>query len=68
MINLNFKISFLKENDVVFIMTNMIITPRQKQGTCPELDEYEDAKCQNDTHCVANKPIDYGHGMFLQQL
>lgn len=46
----------------------MIITPRQKQGTCPELDEYEDAKCQNDTHCVANKPIDYGHGMFLQQL
>ncbi|XP_046841172.1 P2X purinoceptor 4-like [Xenia sp. Carnegie-2017] len=52
-----------QENDVVFIMTNMIITPRQQQGTCPELDEYEDAKCQNDTHCVANKPIDNGHGV-----
>ena len=43
-------------------MTNMIITPRQKQGKCPEDGQYEQAQCQNDSDCIAGQEVITGHG------
>jgi hypothetical protein len=42
-------------------MTNMILTPRQKQGRCPEYGVRE-ARCKNDSQCVAGKVPRNGHG------
>ncbi|XP_046841171.1 P2X purinoceptor 4-like [Xenia sp. Carnegie-2017] len=51
-----------EENDAVFVMTNMIITPRQKQDKCPEDSHYSDARCYNDSDCIAMKEVYIGHG------
>ena len=51
-----------QENDAVFVMTNMIITPRQHQGLCPEDQQYRDALCTNDTDCVKGIEVVTGHG------
>ena len=51
-----------QENDAVFVMTNMIITPRQKQGTCPEDDQYDKAQCHHDDNCTEGQEVVTGHG------
>ena len=52
------KFHFLsQENDAVFVMTNMIITPRQHQGLCPEDQEYKDAHCKTDADCVEGREV-----------
>ena len=43
-------------------MTNMIITPDQSQGACPEDPDLADVVCNNDSDCQAMEPIHYGHG------
>ena len=53
-----------QENNAVFVMTNMVITPRQKQGKCPEDYEILDAQCDDDSNCTAGDEIISGHGMF----
>ncbi|CAB4015115.1 P2X purinoceptor 4-like [Paramuricea clavata] len=52
-----------EENDAVFVMTNMVITPRQKQGTCPEDDEKKKARCHHDSNCTARQEVVTGHGI-----
>ena len=52
----------LQEYDAVFVMTNMILTPLQMQGKCPEFGVIA-ARCKNDSDCVAGKIPKNGHGM-----
>ncbi|CAB4008602.1 P2X purinoceptor 4-like [Paramuricea clavata] len=55
-----------EENDAVFVMTNMIITPRQKQGKCPEDDQYVQARCvlnNNGSDCTEGEEVITGHGI-----
>ena len=54
--------SLIQEDNAVFVMTNMIITPRQKQDKCAEDGQYPDAHCTNDSGCVAGKEVHTGHG------
>ena len=60
------KCFFQQENDAVFVMTNMIITPRQKQDKCPEDGQYVQARCHNDSDCVAGQEVVTGHGQLGQ--
>ena len=53
-----------QENNAVFVMTNMVITPRQKQGTCPEDDQVPDVRCTSDSNCTAGEEAITGHGMY----
>lgn len=48
-------------------MTNMIITPDQTQGTCPEDPELSDVNCTKDSDCTAMEPVKYGHGKLISQ-
>jgi len=52
-----------EENGAFYVMTNMIITPDQTQGTCPEDPELSDVKCTKDSDCTAMEPVKYGHGV-----
>lgn len=52
-----------EENGAFFVMTNMIITPDQSQGACPEDPNLTDVKCYNDSDCEAMEPTHYGHGI-----
>ncbi|XP_074635329.1 P2X purinoceptor 4-like [Acropora palmata] len=52
-----------EENGAFFVMTNMIITPNQTQGTCPEDPNERDVNCTNDSECLAGTPVEYGHGV-----
>lgn len=49
------------------MMTNMIITPDQTQGTCPEDPELSDVKCIKDSDCTAMEPVKYGHGKLFRK-
>lgn len=55
----------LQENGAFFVITNMIITPDQSQGACPEDPDLTDVKCYNDSDCEAMEPTHYGHGEFF---
>ena len=46
----------------MFVMTNMIISPDQKQGTCPEDPSFEGVKCSHDSDCTPLEPVPNGHG------
>ena len=46
------------------MMTNMIITPDQTQGTCPEAPGEKDVICTNHSDCTPMEPVEYGHGKF----
>ena len=51
-----------QEDNVVFVMTNMIISPDQKQATCPEDPSFEGVKCSSDSDCTPLEPVPNGHG------
>lgn len=53
-----------QETGAFFVMTNMIITPDQKQGTCPGDPDERDVICTKDSDCPAMEPVKYGHGKF----
>lgn len=53
-----------QENGAFFVMTNMIITPDQTQGKCPEDPNEKDVICKSDSDCQAMEPVKYGHGEF----
>ena len=53
-----------QENGAFFVMTNMIITPDQTQGKCPEDPDEKDVICKSDSDCQAMEPVKYGHGEF----
>lgn len=53
---------FLQEKDEFFVMTNMIITPNQTQGTCPEDPKFGDVNCTKDSDCPPLEEVEYGHG------
>ena len=61
-ISANNKFFVSQENGAFFVMTNMIITPDQTQGKCPEDPNEKDVICENDSDCQAMEPVKYGHG------
>ena len=54
-----------QENNAVFVMTNMIITPNQTQNTCPESSKLPGVQCTSDSDCKQLEPVQNGHGMHL---
>jgi len=52
-----------EETGAFFVMTNMIITPDQKQGKCPEDPKEKGVSCTNDGDCQAMEPVKDGHGV-----
>ena len=51
-----------QEDNAVFVMTNMIISPDQKQATCPEDPSFEGVKCSSDSDCTPLEPVPNGNG------
>ena len=56
-----FTIQF-QEDNAVFVMTNMIISPNQTQSTCPEDPKFPNVRCTKDSDCPPLKPVENGHG------
>ncbi|KAL8558176.1 hypothetical protein ACOMHN_064995 [Nucella lapillus] len=52
-----------QENNAFFVMTNVIVTPEQTQGTCGEDPTIGDAFCNNTTPCKAGEPVSGGNGI-----
>ncbi|GAB6030030.1 hypothetical protein CHUAL_005717 [Chamberlinius hualienensis] len=52
-----------QENGAFFVMTNMVITPNQSQGICPEDSNLKQAHCSIDEDCVANQSVVNGNGI-----
>ncbi|NXO36145.1 P2RX5 protein, partial [Locustella ochotensis] len=48
---------------VFFVMTNLIVTPNQRQATCPESANIPDALCDKDTDCLEGKAVVAGNGV-----
>ena len=51
------------ETNNFFVMTNMIITPNQTQGKCPEDIKFEENWCQDDGDCEALRVVKNGNGV-----
>uniref|UniRef100_A0A8B9FBJ4 P2X purinoceptor n=1 Tax=Amazona collaria TaxID=241587 RepID=A0A8B9FBJ4_9PSIT len=49
--------------NVFFVMTNLIVTPNQRQATCPESDRIPDALCYKDGDCMAGEAVVAGNGV-----
>ena len=53
------------ENNAFFVTTNVIITPNQSQGSCPEDPEVPGARCDPaDNACVMGTSHTLGHGVY----
>ncbi|XP_040473414.1 P2X purinoceptor 5 isoform X4 [Falco naumanni] len=48
--------------NVFFVMTNLIVTPNQRQATCPESISIPNALCYKDEDCLAGKAVVAGNG------
>ncbi|XP_058020009.1 P2X purinoceptor 5 isoform X3 [Ahaetulla prasina] len=48
---------------VFFVMTNLIITPKQRQDTCPENPGIPDALCYRDKDCSRGEAVIAGNGI-----
>ena len=46
-------------------MTNMIITPKQSQGVCPEDIKFREVHCKTDSDCPKKKPVKNGNGIYI---
>ncbi len=62
MILSNFKTLSFQEDNEFFVMTNMIITPNQTRGVCPEDPRFEKNHCKNDNDCTAGESVINGNG------
>ncbi|XP_068271454.1 P2X purinoceptor 5 isoform X2 [Nyctibius grandis] len=49
--------------NVFFVMTNLIVTPNQRQATCPESVSIPDALCYKDGDCPAGEAVVAGNGV-----
>ncbi|NWI23690.1 P2RX5 protein, partial [Sula dactylatra] len=49
--------------NVFFVMTNLIVTPKQRQATCPESASIPDALCNTDGDCMAGEAVVAGNGV-----
>lgn len=52
------------ESNTFFVMTNVIITPNQVQGTCPEDPSIAAAICHEDKDCIPGHSVYKGNGVF----
>ncbi|OCT91145.1 P2X purinoceptor 5 [Xenopus laevis] len=49
--------------NVFFVVTNLIVTPNQRQGTCPESFGIPDAECLKNSDCPEGEPVVAGNGV-----
>ncbi|XP_021510303.1 P2X purinoceptor 5 [Meriones unguiculatus] len=49
--------------NVFFVVTNLIVTPNQRQGICAEREGIPDGECSEDTDCQAGESVVAGHGL-----
>uniref|UniRef100_A0A8C5KPH4 P2X purinoceptor n=1 Tax=Jaculus jaculus TaxID=51337 RepID=A0A8C5KPH4_JACJA len=49
--------------NVFFVVTNLIVTPNQRQGTCAEREGIPDGMCSQDSDCRAGESVIAGHGV-----
>ncbi|NWR88985.1 P2RX6 protein, partial [Furnarius figulus] len=49
--------------NVLFVVTNFIVTAQQAQGTCPESPSVLDAMCMEDADCPMGNPVVNGNGI-----
>ncbi|XP_071477114.1 P2X purinoceptor 4-like [Diadema antillarum] len=52
-----------QQTNAFFVMTNMIITPDQQKGECPEDPDIPNAVCSDDSDCPAGEPMVNGNGV-----
>ncbi|XP_071790157.1 P2X purinoceptor 4-like [Asterias amurensis] len=52
-----------QQTNAFFVMTNMVITPKQTRGICPEDPDMWFGRCQTDEQCPIGKYITGGNGM-----
>ncbi|KAJ6657256.1 hypothetical protein lerEdw1_002623 [Lerista edwardsae] len=48
---------------VFFVITNLIVTPNQRQATCPESPSIPDALCYRNNDCPAGEAVVAGNGV-----
>ncbi|XP_018413150.1 PREDICTED: P2X purinoceptor 5 isoform X2 [Nanorana parkeri] len=49
--------------NVFFVVTNLIVTPNQRQGKCSEIAGIPDAVCTKNSDCPEGEPVSAGHGV-----
>ncbi|XP_038615174.1 P2X purinoceptor 5 isoform X2 [Tachyglossus aculeatus] len=49
--------------NVFFVITNLIVTPNQRQSTCAERVDIPDAVCQENSDCAPGKAVVAGNGV-----
>ncbi|XP_022376802.1 P2X purinoceptor 5 isoform X1 [Enhydra lutris kenyoni] len=49
--------------NVFFVVTNLIVTPNQRQETCAESESIPDAWCYTDSDCPSGDPVVAGNGV-----
>uniref|UniRef100_A0A8C0MRR9 P2X purinoceptor n=1 Tax=Canis lupus familiaris TaxID=9615 RepID=A0A8C0MRR9_CANLF len=49
--------------NVFFVITNLIVTPNQRQETCAESESIPDAWCYTDSDCPPGEPVVAGNGV-----
>ncbi|XP_070338667.1 P2X purinoceptor 5 isoform X3 [Equus asinus] len=49
--------------NIFFIVTNLIVTPNQRQGTCAESENIPDGLCYKDSDCPPGEPVVAGNGV-----
>ncbi|XP_015994335.2 P2X purinoceptor 5 isoform X1 [Rousettus aegyptiacus] len=49
--------------NVFFIITNLIVTPNQRQETCAESESIPNAMCYEDSDCPPGEPVMTGNGV-----
>ncbi|XP_044534881.1 P2X purinoceptor 5-like [Gracilinanus agilis] len=49
--------------NVFFIITNLILTPKQQQTTCAESPKFPNALCSQDSNCPQGEPVISGNGV-----
>ncbi|XP_006167686.1 P2X purinoceptor 5, partial [Tupaia chinensis] len=49
--------------NVFFVITNLIVTPNQRQDTCAEREDIPDSTCSKDSDCYPGQAIATGHGV-----
>uniref|UniRef100_H0XN94 P2X purinoceptor n=1 Tax=Otolemur garnettii TaxID=30611 RepID=H0XN94_OTOGA len=52
--------------NVFFVITNLIVTPNQRQKTCAEREDIPDGMCSNDSDCHPGETVTAGHGEGLE--
>ncbi|XP_028353976.1 P2X purinoceptor 5 isoform X1 [Physeter macrocephalus] len=49
--------------NVFFVITNLVVTPNQRQETCAESENIPDALCYEDSDCPPGEPVVAGNGV-----